>query len=115
VDLKAATQDVVDVLLAAGIRATIDPKSANPPCVLVRPPSITWRFGKGGWDAAWQAWLVVGDSGLPAVLDDQSELINQVQAALNYAAVTARPADTTMSDGATLPTYVLEWTSRIPA
>lgn len=35
--------ELVAAMVAAGIDATIDPRSANPPCVLVAPPTLTYN------------------------------------------------------------------------
>ena len=36
-----AVQGIVDRLLAVGIRATLDERDLNPPCVYVAPPAGT--------------------------------------------------------------------------
>ena len=113
VDLEAAMQAVVDRLEAGGIRGYIDARDANPPCVLMRAPSLAYRFNKGSWDASWTAWLLVPDAGASQVLRAFGPLLEQVQNALGFAVVEARPDDTTMPDGSTLPIYVLTWTERI--
>jgi hypothetical protein len=113
VDLEQAMQSVVDRLEAGGVRAYVDARDANPPCVLLRPPSLAYRFGKGGWDASWTAWVLVPDAGRSQVLKTFGPLLDDVQAALGYAVVEARPDDTTMPDGSTLPLYALTWTERI--
>lgn len=114
-DLKAATQAVVDTLTAGGVRATLDGRDANPPCVLVRPPTLTFRFGKGCWDAEWEAWAMVPDTGHSTSLTALGELVTAAQDALGGAVVTARPAEASTADGGTVPTYTLTWTARIPA
>ena len=112
VDLAAETAAIIAELTAAGVRAVDDPRDANPPCLLLRPPELEFRFGKGA-DATWNAWLLVPDAGRHQVLQSLSQLIEDTQAALGGRAVSARPDDTQMPDGATLPMYVLTWTSRI--
>lgn len=115
-DLAAAVQDVVDRLKAGGIRATADGRDLNPPAVKVQPPVMTFRFGKGCWDAEWTAQLVVPDSGHAASLRALGPLITAVQDALGGAVVTARPQSVDLSDGAgSAPGYALTWTARIPA
>lgn len=111
-DLAAAIKDVVDTLVAAGVRATDDPKAANAPCVLVRPPEIAFRFGKG-WDASWTLCAIVPDPGRHQSLVLVSDLITRTQQALGGTATAGRPDDILMPDGAILPMYVLTWTSRI--
>jgi hypothetical protein len=53
----AAGLDVVDALIAAGVDATADPRSATPPCVLVTPPRLTFDIGCGA-TAAWSIWAL---------------------------------------------------------
>jgi hypothetical protein len=115
VKLAEAMADIVARLTAAGIRATLDGRDVNPPCVLVRPPTMTFRFGKGYWDADLTAWALVPDTGVGTASGALGELIDAVQNALGFAVVTARPDETTLSDGSTVPTYVLTWSQRIPA
>lgn len=114
-DIEAAVSDVVRRLRAAGIRAAVDARDLNPPAVLVRPPTLTYRFGKGYADAAFDAWVMVGSSGKSQELKQLSALLDQVQAALNHQGITARPDDAVLPDGSTAPMFVLSWTSRIPA
>jgi hypothetical protein len=106
---------VVDKLNAAGIRATVDGRDANPPCILIRPPVMNFRFGKGYWDADMTAWALVGDSGMANSMSALGDLVTATQDALGYVIVTARPDETTLADGSTVPTYVLTWTQRVPA
>jgi hypothetical protein len=113
-DLKGAMQGIVDELVAAGVRATLDARDVNPPCVLLRTPTLNWRFQKGGWDAGFEADLLVPDSGRRGALADVGNLISTVQEALNYRGVSARPEDFLLADGSTVPGYVLTWTQRIP-
>lgn len=114
-DLDAAMQTVVDTLTAADVRATLDPVDAHPPCVLVRPPTMTYRFGKGNWDAAFEAWVMVPANGINASLKQLGDLLEDAQSALGYHGVTATPDDATLNDGGTVPMYRLSWTQRIPA
>lgn len=114
-DLAGAVQDVVDRLVAGGVRAVASAQDVNPPCILVRPPTISYRFGKAYWDAEWTAWAIVVGSGQVQQLKAHSALLDAAQTALGYAAVSARPDDATLADGSTVPIYVLTWTQRIPA
>lgn len=115
VNIRQAMDEVVAALTAAGIRATVDGRDANPPCVLVRPPVMSFRFGKGYWDAEMTAWALVGDAGMGPSMTALGELVTAVQTALGFVVVTARPDETTLADGSTVPTYVLTWTHRVPA
>lgn len=113
-DLAAAVNDVVRRLKAGGVRAAVDARDINPPAVLVRPPALTYRFGKGYADAEWSVWVLVGSSGKSQELTQLSALLDQVQTALDHSGVTARPDDAVLPDGSTAPMFVLSWTSRIP-
>jgi hypothetical protein len=115
VDLDTAAAAVVDRLTAGGVRATLDGRNANPPCVLVRPPALTFRFGKGTWDAEWEAWAMVPATGQTGDLAALGRLVTAAQAALGGQVVTARPDEAQTADGATVPMYRLTWTARIPA
>lgn len=50
--------ELVEALGAAGITATVDPRSATPPCVLVTPPDRTYDVGCG-YTARWNLWALV--------------------------------------------------------
>jgi hypothetical protein len=105
-------QAEVDLLTEAGVRAVLDQRDVNPPCVLVRPPVLTFRFGRG-YDAAWTYWLIVPDSGQAAVLDALGELIDATITALGFTAVAANPDDVTLGDGSNHPMYTLTRSTRI--
>jgi len=54
--------EIAEKLQAAGVPATVDPRSATPPCVLVTPPGRTYDLGCG-YTAAWQLWAIVPNPG----------------------------------------------------
>lgn len=114
VDLAAATQAVVDQLVAGGVRATLDGRDANPPVVQVRPPILHYRFGRG-IECEWQAWAMVPATGMRGDLLALGELVDATQAALAGAVVTATPDEAALADGSTVPMYRLTWNERIPA
>jgi len=111
-DIAAAAQDLLDRLDAAKIRASVDSRDLNPPCVQLRPPTLTFRFGKG-WDATWEAWVMLPDAGQKQALAGFGPFLEEVQEALGYLAQTARPDTTALGDGGFVPTYVLSFTTRI--
>jgi len=111
----AAVQDaVVALLTAAGIRAVVDTRDVNPPCVFVAPPALAFRFGRpGSFDAEVTAQAIVGDTGGRATTDALDELLGQVGAALNWQFTRAVPGQFPAADGArTLPCYTLTVTSK---
>jgi hypothetical protein len=54
--------EIVDKLTAADIRATVDPRAATPPCVLVTPPGKTYDIGCG-FTAQWAIIALVPGTG----------------------------------------------------
>lgn len=114
-DLDAAMQGVVDELRAGGVRAVMDARDANPPCVLLRPPTIHFRFGKPTYTADFEAWAMVPDTGQSSSLVAAGDLVTAVSEALGGRIETATPDDATLADGGTVPIYRLTWTQRIPA
>lgn len=114
-DIDAAAGAIVADLRAAGIRATVDERELNPPAVFVAPPALTYRFGKGGWDASWTLSAVVPDNGRRPALAALGDLVTDVQAALSGRVVAGRPVDLFVPGGAApLPAYELTFTERIP-
>jgi hypothetical protein len=114
VNVAGAVQDLVARLLAAGVRATDDERDINPPCVFVAPPVVSWRFGRGDFEADFIIWAVTGNAGRSVDLVNLGELLDQVTAALGFAAQRAEPADLLLPDqGAPLPAYRLTWTDTI--
>jgi hypothetical protein len=114
IDLASAVASVVDRLTAGGVAATADIRNLNPPAVLVTPPTIAWRFGRGA-DATWQVIATVGNTGADPAITALSELVDQAQAALGGAVTAGRPVDLSSIDGgAPLPGYELTFTTKIP-
>jgi hypothetical protein len=104
-------QAEVTLLSAAGVRATLDERDVNPPCVLVRPPVISYRFGRDS-AAEWTYWLIVPDSGKSASVAALGELIEAAQAALGFMATNLTPDDAILNDG-TYPMYSMTRTTRL--
>lgn len=101
-------------LTAAGIRATDDPRDINPPALLLRPPVLSFRFGRGCVAADWTARLVLVNAGTRQALQEALPLIQQIQDALQGAVVTATPADWELPDGGgPTPGYQLTWSTHL--
>jgi hypothetical protein len=112
-DASGAAADIVARLKSAGIRATIDERDINPPAVWVKPPVLTFRFGKG-WAAGWTLQAVVPDTGRNNSLAALSTLIVAVQNAMGWAMVTATPIALLIPGGAApLPGYEMTFNERI--
>jgi hypothetical protein len=110
VDIHQAVRAVVVRLEAAGLRAVCDERDVNPPCVYVPPPSISWRFRRGDFDAAFTAWCVVPNSGRDIALRNLGPLVTAAAAALGMAVITAVPGDLVVPElAAPLPAYLLTW------
>lgn len=113
-DVAAAAQAVVDRLTAGGVRATLDERDVNPPCVYVSPPAIEYRFGRGDFTATFTGWAVTGAAGRSVDLVNLGELLDAVGTALGWAGVRADPADLLIPhQAAPLPAYRMTWTERI--
>ena len=114
VNVADAVQGIVDRLTAVGIRATLDERDVNPPCVFVSPPAIVWRFARNDFDAEFTVWCVTGAAGRNVDLVNLGELLDDVTAALQFAAVRGEPANLLIPDqAAPLPAYRLTWTERV--
>jgi hypothetical protein len=112
--IAAVQNAVVGLLTGAGIRAVVDTRDVNPPCVFVGPPALTFRFGRpGSFDAEVTAQAIVGDTGGRATTEALDELLGQVGAALNWQITAAVPGQFPGADGArTMPCYTLTVTSK---
>jgi hypothetical protein len=114
VNVAGAVQQLLDRLLAAGVRAVNDERDINPPCVFVAPPVLTWRFARGDFDAEHVIWCVTGAAGRSIDLVNLGQLLDDVTAAVRFAAVRGEPADLLVPDQAgPLPAYRLTWTETI--
>lgn len=113
-DVAAAAQAVVDRLTAGGVRATLDERDINPPCVFVGPPAVVYRFGRGDYTAEWTAWAVTGAAGRNVDLTNLGALLQAVGVALDWASVRADPYDLPLPhQAAPLPAYRMTWTETV--
>ena len=114
VDVALAVSDVVGRLTAGGVRATLDERDINPPCVYVAPPAVEYRFGRGDFTATFTAWCVTGAAGRAADLSALGDLLDAVGIALDFAGIRADPADLLIpQQAAPLPAYRITWSERI--
>lgn len=113
-DIATATQSVIDRLTAGGVRAVLDERDINPPCVFVGPPTIKWRFRRGDYDAEFRAWVLAPNSGRNIALKSLGPLLEATAEALGMVTVTAEPADFSVADQAgPLPGYRIVWHEQI--
>jgi len=98
----------------AGVRCALDARDVNPPALLIRPPTLRYRFGRGCIGADWAAWLYLPDSGQIHSLRTGLPILETIHGALASAGVavlSATPADFQPPDGAILPGFILNWTT----
>ena len=111
----AAVQDAVTArLAAAGIRAVVDTRDVNPPCVFVGPPVLRFRFGRpGSFETDVTVQAIVADTGGRATTAALDQLLGEVGTALGWQITQAVPSNFPGADGAPiLPCYTLTVTSR---
>ncbi len=99
-------------LTAAGIRSTLDARDVNPPAVLLRPPTLHYRFGRGCVACDFTARLLLPDAGQKQALETALPLLQAIQDALpGVPLLDAVPGDFGLADGSTVPGYTLTWTT----
>lgn len=111
--LVDATDRIVARLKAAGLRAFIDPRAVNPPCLLVLPPTMSFSFGRGGYSADYTVLAVSSSTDKRTQWMELSDLITRTQEALGWMVTMVRPADVWSADQSTLlPGYEMTWTEK---
>jgi hypothetical protein len=98
-------------LAAAGVRATCDVRTVNPPCVLVEPvPGIVWRGTLGGDPAlTWTVVALVPYPGTLAAADALDALVDTVAGVLDLDSATPGTYQTGFAPDP-LPAYVMTLT-----
>jgi len=69
--------ELAEELTASGVRATVDPRSATPPCVLIVPPARTFDLACG-YTATWELWALVPGVGNADAHRQLDLLVDQV-------------------------------------
>ena len=113
-DLLADMKRYQAALIAADVRCVLDARDANPPCVLIRPPRLSYRFGRGCVGAEWAAWLYLPDSGQLDSMRLGFPMLDTIHGALagvGVALMDATPADFQPADGGIIPGFILSWTT----
>jgi hypothetical protein len=114
IDLTAVMEIVAEGIRAQGVPCFLDEVDCSPPCVLLRPPALSWRFGQGRYDLSWVALVMVENAGKTAALSKLGELIELTVKGIGAPVLGASPADVQLPDGAApLPGYSLNWNSKI--
>jgi hypothetical protein len=107
----ARGQELVELLEAQGIRATVDPALANPPCVLIPPPNLTFDLACAV-DATWQLVALApavntADRTSWQALDD---LVEEVQEIVD---LTSADVVSYFLNGRSYPAYLMSFTEGI--
>lgn len=98
--------ELAAALTAGGVRATADPRSAHPPCVLVTPPVRRYELSVG-YSVEWR---LVCLAPAPGTADSWAALDELVDAVAELVDVElAEPGSYTLpsAEGASLPAYIL--------
>lgn len=99
--------EIAAKLTAEGVNATVDPRSATPPCVLIPPPRRTYDLGCG-YTAGWQVWCLVPGTGTADAFKALDALVDAVAAV--FPVLRAEFASYVLSpDNPPLPAYRVEF------
>lgn len=103
--------ELAAALTTAGIRATADPRSATPPCVLITPAERTFDLACG-YTARWNLYVLapgIGNADAHKVL---SELVDELADVLPLES--AEPASYVLSpDAPALPAFRCQFTEAL--
>jgi hypothetical protein len=112
--LMDALTPVLDLLAGAGVRVTLDFTQLNPPGCYLHPPSISWRFNGGDFEATYKLTIVTEATDRTRAVANLSIQLDELVQVLGGLAVSAEPVDVLTADGSfNLPGYDLTWTQRI--
>jgi hypothetical protein len=103
--------ELAEKLTAEGITATVDPRGATPPCVLITPPARTYDLACG-YTATWDLWALVPGTANADAHKALDVLVDRV-----YAVLPIERADlqsyALAADAPPLPAYRLTMTEGI--
>jgi len=103
--------ELVALLTAADIVATVDPRGATPPCVLVTPPTKTYDIGCG-FTAGWQLIALVPGPGNADAFKALDALETQVAEVLPVTRSTLTQYSLS-PDNPSFPAYRIEYTEGV--
>lgn len=112
----AAAKEYVDALAAAtGLRVVLKPSAANPPCVIIEPPTVQLSMSLGGCTgrAQWTAYAVapgVWNTDAWAKLD---EIVAAVIAADVIPVGLVEPSTHSTDRASDMPAMRLTWTGHV--
>lgn len=97
VDVAAELDRVVTLLRGNAIRASVDPRDLNPPCVWVAARTLAHDLLGGGGTLRAELYLIAPDTGAGRALRTLTTLLGQVLALVDP------DADTSLGEAVTLP------------
>ena len=99
--------ELAEKIQAAGVPATVDPRSATPPCVLVTPPGRVYDLGCG-YTAAWQLMALVPGPGNADAFKKLDELAGLVAGVVDVRSMTFQ-SYVLAADNPPYPAYRIEF------
>ena len=108
--LWKAADETVQQLRAAGVRATMDVRNLNLPCVLVVPPAIVLDANCGG-TATFTAYAVSRGPGNADAWKSLDELLEKTAAVIDVEEV--RTSQYTIDETGALPALEIVWTQAL--
>lgn len=104
--LFAATEALVQQMLDVGLRATLDPRRVDPPCVLVpRPSAEPVGNGCANMIAQWDVQLIGRGPDQPNAFRQLSELVDAVTSTFGPLIVAIEPDTYPLNEAAEAPSY----------
>jgi hypothetical protein len=100
--------ELAALLEAAGITATVDPRSATPPCVLIPPPERIYDVACG-YTARWQPVVLVPGIGNADAHKQLDELVDACAVVLPSVERAALISYVLSPDAPSVPAYRLEF------
>jgi hypothetical protein len=107
--LASVMVQAIQAFTDAGVRATDDPRDANPPCAVVAWPTGEFLTGKGRVHLTMTAYLLVGDGGARNAMVAMSEVFGRVAGRLGSVTTFAPAGFQIPGGGDPLPAYQLTW------
>jgi hypothetical protein len=97
-------------LASEGVRATLDPRNVNPPCVLLTAPAVVLDVSCGGTATFTAYALTRGPANADAWLS-LDELVTKVAAVVPLESF--EPGSYAVDDTSPLPCFTLTWTEAL--
>lgn len=108
--LWKVAEDTVTELRGAGIRATMDVRNLNLPCVLMVPPAFVGDISCGG-TATFKALIISRGPGNADAWKSIDDILGQLAAVVDVEEV--RPSEYTTDETGALPALEVVWTQAL--